>query len=136
MAVGIIIHISVGAEKRTEFFSQERLCIGADENCDLQIHTKQIEAGGVWVELENTDGVFRITKFDAGLTFTINEKPIRRFIAIADGDTLRIERTDISFSFFSLSEKPTLITTNRDQPAIAQFIEEAAIESAISPKRD
>jgi S1-C subfamily serine protease len=136
MAVGIIIHISVGAEKRTEFFSQERLSIGADENCDLQIHTKQIEAAGIWVELENTDGVFRITKFDPGLTFTINEKPIRRFIAIADGDTLRIEGTDISFSFFSLSEKPTLITTNRDQPAIAQFIEEAAIESAISPKRD
>ena len=28
MAVGIIIHISVGEEKRTEFFSEDRLSIG------------------------------------------------------------------------------------------------------------
>ncbi len=136
MAVGIIIHISVGAEKRTEFFSEDRLSIGADENSDLQIHTKQIDAAGTWLELENTDGVFRVTRYEPTLNFSINEKPIRRFIAISDGDVLRIDRTDISFSFYSLSEKPTLITTNRDQPHIAQFIEEAAIESAISPKRD
>lgn len=136
MAVGIIIHISVGSEKRTEFFSETRLSIGSDENCDLQIHTKQLDVAGLWVELENTDGVFRITKFHTDLALSINDKPIRRFIAISDGDTLRIEKTDISFSFFSLSEKPTLITTNRDQPHIAQFIEEAALESAVSPKRD
>jgi S1-C subfamily serine protease len=90
----------------------------------------------MWVELENSDGVFRITKYDPSLAFTINDKPIRRFIAISDGDVLRIEKTDISFAFFSLSEKPTLITTNRDQPVIAQFIEEAALESSVSPKRD
>ena len=136
MAVGIIIHISVGSEKRTEFFSEDRLSIGSDENCDLQIHTQQFESPGMWVELENTDGVFRITKFNPALTFTINEKPIRRFIAISDGDVLKIEKTDISFSFYSLTEKPSLITTNRDSPHIAQFIEEAALESAISPKRD
>lgn len=136
MAVGIIIHISVGSEKRTEFFSEPRLSIGADETCDLQIHTKQLDVHGKWVELENTDGVFRVTDFDPSLGFTINDKPIRRFIAISDGDHLQISKTDISFSFFSLSEKPTLITTNREQPLIAQFIEEAALESATSPKRD
>lgn len=135
MAVGIIIHISVGSEKRTEFFSEPRLSIGADETCDLQIHTKQIEAAGLWVELENSDGVFRVIKFEPSLTLTINEKPIRRFIAISDGDVLRIENSDISFAFFSLTEKPTLIKTNRE-PLIAQFIEEAALESAVSPKRD
>ena len=136
MAVGIIIHISVGAEKRTEFFTEDRVSIGADQNSDLQIHTKQIGAPGMWLELENTDGVFRVTKYDQSIAFTLNEKPIRRFIAIADGDLLRIEDTDISFSFFSLSEKSALITTNREQPMIAQFIEEAALESAVSPKRD
>ncbi len=136
MAVGIIIHISVGSEKRTEFFSEDRLSIGSDEKSDLQIHTQQLEAAGMWVELENTDGVFRVTKFDPALKFTINEKPLRRFIAISDGDVLKIEKTDISFSFFSLTEKPSLITTNRDSPLIAQFIEEAALESATSPKRD
>ena len=136
MAVGIIIHISVGSEKRTEFFSEDRLRIGSDETCDLQIHTKQIETPGLWIELENSDGVFRITKFDPALNLAINEKPLRRFIAISDGDVLKIENSDISFAFFSLATKPSLITTNRDQPVIAQFIEEAALESLGSPKRD
>ncbi len=136
MAIGIIIHISVGAEKRTEFFSEDRLSIGSDETCDLQIHTKQIELTSRWLELENSDGVFRVTKFDPELSFTINDKPLRRFIAISDGDILRIERTDISFSFFSLAEKPSLITTTRDQPHIAAFIEEAALDAAATPERD
>ena len=136
MAVGIIIHISVGSEKRTEFFSEDRLSIGSDERCDLQIHTKQIESDGVWLELENSDGVFRLTKFDPALVFTINDQPIRRFIAISDGDVLTIEGTDISFAFFSLAAKPSLITTNREQPAIAHFIETAALDAAISPQRD
>ncbi|MGD9561397.1 MAG: trypsin-like peptidase domain-containing protein [Pyrinomonadaceae bacterium] len=135
MAVGIIIHISVGPEKRTELFSEPRLSIGADETCDLQIHTKQVEPAGLWIELQETDGVFRVVEFEPSLTFTINDKPIRRFIAISDGDVLRISDTDISFAFFSISEKQTLITTNRE-PMIAQFIEEAALESAVSTKRD
>ncbi|MEP7213593.1 MAG: trypsin-like peptidase domain-containing protein [Acidobacteriota bacterium] len=136
MAAGIIIHISVGAEKRTEFFSEERVSIGSDDTCDLQIHSKQVTAAGVWVELENTDGVFRITKFHPDLTLQINDKPIRRYIAVADGDILEIADSDISFSFFSLAARGSLITTNREQPQIAQFIEEAALESATSPKRD
>src|SRR5690606_41242061 len=94
MAIGIIIHISVGAEKRTEFFSEDRLSIGSDETCDLQIHTKQIEITSRWLELENSDGVFRVTKFDPELSFSINDKPLRRFIAISDGDILRIERSE------------------------------------------
>lgn len=136
MSVGIIIHISVGAEKRTEFFSEDRLRIGSDETCDLQIRTKQIEIEGVWLELENSDGVFRVIQFDPSLRLLINDAPIRRYIAIVDGDVLKIDGTDISFAFFALSAKPSLITTNREQPHIAQFIEEAALESAISPKRD
>src|SRR5688572_4061281 len=136
MAVGIIIHITVGAEKRTEFFTEDRVSIGADQNCDLQIHTKQVAATGMWLELENTDGVFRVTQYDQELALRLNEKPVRRFIAVSDGDILRIDNTDISFSLFSLSEKSALITTNREQPMIAQYIEEAALESAVSPKRD
>jgi len=136
MAAGIIIHISVGSEKRTEFFSEDRLSIGSDETCDLQIRTKQITAEGIWVELENTDGVFRIINFHPDLAFLINEKPIRRYIAIGDGDILQISKTDISFSFFSLATRGSLIKTNREQPQIAQFIEEAALDSAASPKRD
>ncbi|HEV8592810.1 MAG TPA: trypsin-like peptidase domain-containing protein, partial [Pyrinomonadaceae bacterium] len=136
MAVGIIIHVSVGSEKRTEFFSEDRLSIGSDESCDLQIHTKQIAAQGVWLELENAEGVFRVTNFEPSLNLTANDQPIRRHIAVSDGDVIRIPDADISFAFFSIATKGSLITTNREQRHIAQFIEEAALESAISPKRD
>ncbi len=136
MAVGIIIHVSVGAEKRTEFFSEENIRIGSSETSDLQIHSKKIAVPGSWLELELENGVYRVTFVEKSLNLTLNGEPLHRFIAIADGDTINIPDTEISFSFFSLESKSTLITTNREQPHIAQFIEEAALESGFSPKRD
>ena len=59
MALGIIIHITVGTEKRTEFFSQERIRIGSDEASDLQIHTPHSDGSAGWFDLENADGVYR-----------------------------------------------------------------------------
>lgn len=136
MASGIIIHITVGSEKRTEFFSQERIRVGSDETSDLQIHTPNVDGAGVWFDLENADGNYRITDFDATLNLTINEKPMRRFIAIADGDSIAVGESDISFTFFSLATKSSLITTKGGQPHISRFIEDAALESAASVKRD
>lgn len=133
---GIIVHIEVGSEKSTEVFSQERLTIGSDANCDLQIQTKHIDADGVWIELEDTDGVFRLIRFAPDLGLTINDQPIRRYIAVTDGDVIRIPGSEISFSFFAPSQKPSLIRTNRDLPHVAQFIESAALDAATSPKRD
>ena len=64
MATGIIIHIEVGNDRRTEFFSEERIRIGSDENCDLQIETRQFDSEGLWIELENNDGTYRVVAFD------------------------------------------------------------------------
>lgn len=136
MTDGIIIHITVGTERRTEFFTEERIRIGSDETNDLQIHAKQLESAGVWLELENSDGVYRIVEFDPALDLQINDKRIRRFVAITDGDVINIPNTEISFTFFSLAAKSALITTNREPLHIAQFIEEAALEARTSPKRD
>ena len=136
MAVGIIIHITVGTEKRTEFFSQDRIRIGSDETSDLQIHARQAAASNVWFEIESTDGTYRIVEFDPELNLTINDKPIRRYIAILDGDVIQVGESDIQFSFFSLENKSAMITTNREQPHISRFIEDAALESASSAKRD
>ena len=72
MAVGIIIHISVGTEKRTEFFSQERIRIGSDEFSDLQIHAPDLEDNGKWFDLENADGVYRIIDYNESLSFKVN----------------------------------------------------------------
>lgn len=136
MALGIIIHITVGPEKRTEFFSQDHIRIGSDDTSDLQIHLPDERKAGVWFELENTEGVFRIIDFDAAIGLRVNEKPIRRYIAITDGDMIDVDGSDISFSFFSLETKSALITTNREQRHISRFIEDAALESASSAKRD
>ena len=136
MALGIIIHITVGTEKRTEFFSQERIRIGSDEASDLQIHTPHSDGSAGWFDLENADGVYRIIDFNPSLGLKVNDKPIRRFIAIADGDVIGLDDPDTSFSFFSLETKSSLITTNREQPHISRFIEDAALESATSVKRD
>ncbi|MBP7473759.1 MAG: trypsin-like peptidase domain-containing protein [Pyrinomonadaceae bacterium] len=136
MAVGIIIHITVGTEKRTEFFSQERIRIGSDETADLQIYTPDSNESGIWFELESTDGTYRIVEFAQGLNLQINHSPIRRYIAVTDGDVIEVPDSEIAFAFFSLETKSSLIRTNREQPQISRFIEEAALESASTGKRD
>lgn len=135
MASGLIIHITVGAEKQTEFFAAERISFGSDENCDLQIRTDKIKETGRWLELENTEGVYRVIIYKENLEFKLNGKPLRRFAAINDGDVVSIGETDISFAFFALAGKSSLIAANRE-PHIAPFIEDAALESTASPKRD
>lgn len=136
MAVGIIIHVTVGAEKRTELFADENIRLGSTEASNLQIHTDKVTEKGVWLELELENEFYRVINFRESLNLTINGKPLHRFAAIRDGDTIEIPAADISFSFFSLESTSSLITTNREQPHVAQFIEEAALESAFTPKRD
>jgi len=132
---GIIIHVSVGAEKRTEYFTEENIRIGSTEANNLQIQTEQSAAPGVWLELEFEESVYRIINFQESLNLLHNGRPIRRFVGIRDGDRIDIPGTSLSLSFFALTSKSALITTNRE-PHIAHFIEQAAIGSAISPKRD
>lgn len=136
MATGIIIHITVGNEKRTEYFSEDSIRIGSDESCDLQIHVAGLDAPPVWLDLERADGVYRILAFDEDMPLLVNENRIRRYAAITDGDVIRLDGSDIAFAFFSLDAKSALITTNRETPHISRFIEEAALESASSVKRD
>jgi hypothetical protein len=51
MATGILIHVVVGVEKRTEFFSDDRIRIGTGDICNLQILSKKVPVDGVWIEL-------------------------------------------------------------------------------------
>ncbi len=135
MAVGIIIHVSAGTEKRTEFFGEEMIRIGSDETSELQIHTKKIKFSGLWFELELSDGVYRVINFNEKLNIKHNGEDLKRFIALQDGDTISIDSANILFSFFSLTSESSLITTNRE-PHIVQFIEEAAVGAAATEKRD
>lgn len=136
MERGIIIHISVGEEKRTEFFSDEHIRIGADETSELQIISPQIKAETLLLELEARGKNYIILKFDRDAGLTLNAKPLRRFAVIKDGDKIFVGDSGIEFSFFSLASKSSLIAVNREQPHIAPFIEEAALEAAFTPQRD
>jgi hypothetical protein len=81
-------------------------------------------------------GVYRIINFLEPLNLQLNGKPIRRYVAVKDGDTIEVPANDISFSFFSLASKSSLITMNREPHIVAPFIESAALDAAVSPKRD
>lgn len=135
MAIGLVIHITVGQEKRTEFFSAERISFGATDTSDLQIRTAKIKNSGIWLQLERTDGVYRIVNFDESLDSKLNDEPLRRFVEIKDGDVITIESAEISFAFFSLAAKSSLVAAVGERH-IAPFMEDAAIASAASPKRD
>ncbi len=135
MSVGIIIHVTVGKESRTEFFNEEHIRIGSDESSELQIHTKRLNEMGLWLQLELEDGVYRVINYKKSLGLKLNNVPLRRFVSVEDGDVISIDSASISFSFFSLTSESSLITTNRE-PHIAPFIEEAAVEAASTEKRD
>ncbi|MBK8148131.1 MAG: trypsin-like peptidase domain-containing protein [Acidobacteria bacterium] len=136
MATNLVIHISVGSEKRTEFFSDDRISIGSSEHNDIQIHSKDVNVEGTWLELELTENVYRIINANSELRFVDpSGQTVRRYVAISDGDRISIDGTDIAFAFFAPATRSSLITTRRDSH-VAQFIEEAALESAGSPKRD
>lgn len=135
MALGIIIHVTVGTEKRTEFFGEDRIRIGALEDSELQIHTSRMQQESVWLLLLRDGDAYRIRDFDESLDLKYNGKPIRRYLPIKDGDMISLDSADISFSFFALTSESSLITTNRD-PHVAPFIEEAAIDAAATEKRD
>ncbi len=135
MDVGIIIHVTVGTEKRTEFFAEENIRFGSTEGNNLQIKSDKIAVDGVWLEIELEENVYRIINLNESLNLRHNGRPIRRFVGIRDGDIVDIPDTDISFSFFSLASQSSMITTNRE-PHIARFIETAALDSAFTPQRD
>lgn len=136
MASGIIIHVTVGTEKRTELFLEELIRVGSDELSDLQIRTDKIPIEGNWFELERQGSSYSLVKIPEIEEFTLNGEPLRRFSEVKDGDVIRSNKGDISFALFALNTKASLITTNREQTHVAQFIEEAALDAAASPKRD
>ncbi|MFV0389380.1 MAG: trypsin-like peptidase domain-containing protein [Pyrinomonadaceae bacterium] len=135
MSLGIIIHVSVGSEKRTEFFNEETVRIGTADFCELQIHTKKLEADRVWLVFEKSKDFYQLIDFAEDLGLKINGEKPRRFVEVKNGDTVTLDLLNISFSFFSLQSQSSLITTNHETH-VAPFIEDAALESSATEKRD
>lgn len=135
MSTGIIIHVSAGGEKRTEFFDKQYFRIGSDETNELQIHTSKLKEKGAWLEFEMEENVYRIVKFSEILDLRLNGSALHRNVSIKDGDVISIESEDISFSFFTFSFESSLVTTSR-APHVASLVKESKIEMSVSERRD
>ena len=103
MAEGIIIHVEVGQERRTEYFGEEFIRIGSAEVCELQIHTAKIPDHFVWLGLERIESGYRVTEYSEKIDLMLNGEPVRGFVTISDGDKIEIDSAGIEFSFFSLN---------------------------------
>jgi S1-C subfamily serine protease len=137
MASGLVVHVEVGAERHTEVLMHERIRIGSDADCELRFQPGSIpRAEGFLLELQRTNGHYRVGDFDRSLRLTHNDAPLAPAAAIEDGDTVRIPDTDFVLQFFPVESPPALVARPRTDIHVAPFIENAAIESAATARRD
>src|SRR4028118_1503390 len=95
MASGLVVHIEVGEARHTEVLMHERIRIGSDADCELRFQPDGIPgADGFLLELQRTNGHYRVGDFDRSLRLTHNDAPLAPSAAISDGDTVRIPDTN------------------------------------------
>ena len=137
MASGLVIHIVAGEDKHTEVLSHERIRIGAGDNCDLRLRVSSlpVSANGTVLELARTNGNYRVSKFDSAINIMHNGEPVAVGAKITDGDEVRIEETNLALQFFPVRSLPMVIGQRRETQ-VAPFIENAAIESTATERRD
>jgi serine protease Do len=140
MATGLVIHVSSGEDKHTEVLTDERILIGSDDDCDLRLRTsdlpKRSDANGVVLALARTNGHYRVTDFDKSLELIHNGSPLTADALIADGDEVRIQPSNLSLQFFPIRSLPAVVPATAHETHVAPFIEQAAIESAATARRD
>ena len=139
MASSLVIHIAAGEDKHTEVLSQDRIRIGAGEDCELRLRAStlrpDVSENGVVLELARTNGHYRVKDFDQSLDLKHNGKPLSLNTKIKDGDEVRCEPVHLALSFFPVRDLPALVG-HRQQSQIAPFMETAAMESAATARRD
>ncbi len=137
MASGLVVHVEVGKERHTEVLMHERIRIGSDADCELRFQPGSIpRADGFLLELQRTNGHYRVGDFDRSLRLTHNDAPLAPAAAIEDGDMVRIPDTDFVLQFFPVESPPAMVSKRRADVHVAPFIENAAIESAATARRD
>lgn len=138
MASGLVIHIEAGDDRHTEVLTDERIRIGACDDCAVRLRAYTLphpSATGIVLELARTNGYYRVTSFDHSLEITHNGAPLAANAKIEDGDEVRIGSSHLVLQFFLVRALPAVVETGR-QRQVAPFIEHAAIESAATARRD
>ena len=134
---GLVIHVSSLNDRSTEVVMQERIRIGACEDCDVKIRLPQgASSSGPVIELARTNGVYRIASVDPNLEVKLNGRSIRPEKGIHDGDEIWIGPSGPSIHFFPIASTPALVPGRRDGAHVAPFIEQAAMEASATARRD
>lgn len=137
MASGLVVHVEIGEERHTEVLMHQRIRIGTDADCELRFESGSIPgADGFLLELQRANGLYRVGDFDRSLRLTHNGTPLSPAANIKDGDMVRIPDTNFVLQFFPIESPPTLVSNRRPSMHVAPFIENAAIESAATARRD
>src|SRR5450432_1931881 len=140
MATGLVIHISSGEDKHTEILTAERIRIGKSDQCDLRLRGSDLPAisgaDDVVLEVSRTSGLYRVTDFDPLLDITHNGNPIVEQSEIKDGDEVRIHPSNLALQFFPIRSLPAVVPATQHETHVASFIEQAAVESAATARRD
>ncbi len=140
MATGLVIHLSSGKDKHTHVLTDENIRIGNCEDCEVRLRSSSLpvtgDSNGVVLELTRTNGYYRVANFDPSLALKHNGKPIKANSEIEDGDEVRIHPSDLLLTFYPIRSLPAVVDTRSHEAHVAPFIEQAAIESAATTRRD
>jgi S1-C subfamily serine protease len=139
MATGLVIHISSGTDKHTQVLTDEHVRIGTGNDCGVRLRSsslpKRADEEAV-LELERRNGSYVVTSFDLLLDFTLNGKSLESNHEIEDGDELRIDNSHLLLTFYPIRQLPAVVGTSAHEAHVAPFIEQAALESAATARRD
>jgi len=140
MATGLVIHISSGKDKHTQVLTDENVRIGNCEDCAVRLRSsslpKSTKTDGVVLELARRNGSYLITGFDKSLNLKLNGKPLEFDAEIEDGDEVRIDNSHLLLTFYPIRSLPAVVGTSAHEAHVAPFIEQAALESAATARRD
>src|SRR5687768_15979176 len=139
MATGLVIHISSGKDKHTEVLTEERIRIGTCDDCEVRLRSSSLPASAATndplLELTRSNGYYKVTAIDGAFPLTINGKPLQAESAIEDGDEVALPGSELALQFFPIRSLPAVIQPRPDTQ-VAPLIEQAAIESAATARRD
>jgi hypothetical protein len=140
MATGLVIHISSGKDKHTQVLTDELVRIGNCEGCSVRLRSTSLPArdgqDGPVLELARKNGSYVITGFDQTLDLTHNGRQLEFNDEIADGDEVRLDNSHLLLTFYPIRSLPAVVGTSAHEAHVAPFIEQAAIESAATARRD
>jgi S1-C subfamily serine protease len=138
MATGLVIHISSGKDKHTQVLTDEHVRIGNCDDCAVRLRSATLpeHTTGLVLELERRNGSYLVTGFNESLNLKLNGKPLEYNAEIADGDEVRVGNSYLLLTFYPIRSLPAVVGTSAHEAHVAPFIEQAALESAATARRD